>query len=150
MINKYNNSLIFKLVCDDIIIHYGASYNNVLSKILFKEKLKIKNKKHGDKDLLKYFEDKPDKISNIQIFLILRISCNDKNELKINLNDYYENNKHLLFYETIFCKICNCKIDKNKFDEHNLIVHKNIEDIETIKKFYNVLNDIINHQMIKV
>jgi len=148
MINKYNNSFIFKLIYNDVIIHFGASYNNVISKILFKEKQKIKNKKHNDKNLIKFFENDNNKINDIQIFLISRIPCHDKNELNKMLYDYNENNKHLLFCEIKFCKICNCKIEKNKFNEHCLIIHKNIDEIE---KFYNIFTDIINNnQLIEV
>lgn len=58
--NDYKKSLLYKLILNNIIIHYGSTCDSKLNKVLFREKTNLKKNKHKNIDLQNYLEDKKD------------------------------------------------------------------------------------------
>lgn len=98
--NNYQKSLLYKLILNNKIIHFGASCDNKLNKVLYREKTNIKKNKHKIDNVKEFFKINKDSVDKIEIKLIKCIACNNKNDLTKILKEYIDENKQLLFVET--------------------------------------------------
>ena len=82
MVN-YNNSKIYKLVCDDVNLVYYGSTTQRLSQRLYTHK-----SRHNKCSSKKLFD-----VGNVKIILVEKYPCSDKQEMESRERYYIENNK---------------------------------------------------------
>jgi len=81
-------------------------------------KKKIKDKKYKDKNIIEYFNNSINNIDALKIIVIDYIDVESKKELNKYINEYRNKNNHMLFYEYIYCDVCNESINKKLYDSH--------------------------------